>query len=34
MSTEREALARIIEVGDKRETDREAVAECIVSMTR
>jgi cyclic pyranopterin phosphate synthase len=25
--------ARIVEVGDKSETDREAVAECIVSMT-
>ena len=34
MSTEREAVARIVEVGDKRPTDREAVAECIVSMTR
>ena len=34
MSTEREPVARIVEVGDKRATDREAVAECIVSMTR
>src|SRR5918994_2393594 len=33
MSTEREAVARIVEVGGKRATDREAVAECIVSMT-
>jgi len=30
MSTEREPVARIVEVGDKRATDREAVAECIV----
>src|ERR687897_824367 len=34
MSTEREAVARIVEVGGKRATDREAVAECVVSMTR
>jgi cyclic pyranopterin phosphate synthase len=28
-----EDTARIVEVGDKAETDREAVAECVVSMT-
>ena len=33
MSTEREAVARIVEVGAKEMTDREAAAECIVSMT-
>src|SRR6188474_2784213 len=33
MSTERESVARIVEVGGKRATDREAIAECIVSMT-
>ncbi len=33
MPPEREAVARIVEVGAKQMTDREAVAECVVSMT-
>ena len=33
MSSRHEGVARIVEVGAKQMTDREAVAECIVSMT-
>ena len=33
MPPEREGVARIVEVGAKQMTDREAVAECVVSMT-
>jgi cyclic pyranopterin monophosphate synthase len=33
MSSRREGVARIVEVGAKQMTDREAVAECVVSMT-
>ena len=33
MSSRHEGVARIVEVGAKQMTDREAVAECVVSMT-
>ena len=33
MSSRHEGVARIVEVGAKQMTDREAVAECLVSMT-
>jgi cyclic pyranopterin monophosphate synthase len=33
MSSQHEGVARIVEVGAKQMTDREAVAECVVSMT-
>jgi cyclic pyranopterin phosphate synthase len=33
MSSRNEGVARIVEVGAKQMTDREAVAECVVSMT-
>ncbi|RPJ13261.1 MAG: cyclic pyranopterin monophosphate synthase MoaC, partial [Actinobacteria bacterium] len=33
MSSRHEGVARIVEVGSKQMTDREAVAECVVSMT-
>lgn len=33
MPPDEEAVARIVEVGAKQMTDREAVAECVVSMT-
>jgi cyclic pyranopterin phosphate synthase len=33
MSSRHEGVARIVEVGAKEMTDREAVAECVVSMT-
>ncbi len=33
MPADEEAVARIVEVGAKQMTDREAVAECVVSMT-
>ncbi len=33
MPPDKEAVARIVEVGAKQMTDREAVAECVVSMT-
>ena len=33
MSSRQEGVARIVEVGAKQMTDREAVAECVVSMT-
>jgi cyclic pyranopterin phosphate synthase len=29
----RESVARIVEIGDKEVTDREAVAECVITMT-
>ncbi len=33
MASEPEPIARIVEVGDKEVTEREAVAECVVTMT-